>query len=123
MKLFAAVFARRAVEFRREPPGEPVGTSHAERVSISEDASTISQAAARPAVGDVRWYRATRGAAARARVAAARDAHPAEGASAGPLRPATAAGAAARVAIAAYRAGMALGIASKRGLAPRFDAW
>lgn len=109
MKLFPTLFARRAVEFRREPAGEAsTPAAHSERVTISEDARAASEGAGRPAVGDVRWYRAVRGASARARSAAAAVelASDTPGAAAAPS--VAAPGRNARAAIAAYTAGMAL---------------
>ena len=108
MKLFPTLFARRAVEFRREPAGEAsTPAAHSERVTISEDARAASQGAGRPAVGDVRWYRAVRGASTRARGAAS-GVGSSDAPGAAPAPSAAATGRNAPAAIAAYRAGMAL---------------
>jgi hypothetical protein len=111
VKLNPTAWAGRAVEFRRqtaaEAPGQP---SHAERVSISDPALEASRGRGRPALGDVRWYRAVRKVANRRHVAPMSD-DPAWRASAAPsARPAAVRGAGrnASVAIAAYLANMPL---------------
>lgn len=109
VKLFPAAFARRAVEFRRDPAGEASApASHSERITISENARAASQGAPPPAVGDVRWYRAVRPANGRARGAAAEVERGSGAPGAAPAANGAAAARSALAAIAAYRAGMAL---------------
>lgn len=111
MKLDPTAFARRAVEFSRQAAAEASrNASHAERISISDPARDASRDTARPARGDVRWYRAAHGAAARKRGAKAIDDPPWRAGSAA-RAPAATGGSAprnARAAIAAYLANMPL---------------
>jgi hypothetical protein len=60
VKLEPSVWAGRAVEFRHHAAGTSSPAAHAERVSLSDPAREASQGQGRPALGDVRWYRAVR---------------------------------------------------------------
>src|SRR6266545_1176746 len=74
VKLDPTELAQRAVDFRRDAAaGASNPISHAERVSISDLAREASRGAGRPALGNVRWYRAVQDAAARRRAGAADD--------------------------------------------------
>jgi hypothetical protein len=106
VKLDPTELAQRAVDFRRQAAAEASSpTSHAERVSISDLAREASRGAGRPALGNVRWYRA-----ARRRAEAAADDPPARERVAANAQQASGQGAArsARAAIAAYLANMPL---------------
>ncbi len=106
----AVLFVRGAVEFSRQPAAEASSPApHAERVSISDTGREASRGADRPALGDVRWYKAVRrGAVRTGGTQADHPAWPAGSAASAPAPSQPVAARNARAAIAAYLANMPL---------------